>query len=39
MIREQRGVTQAELAFAIGKSRQAVCHWENDPALERAWAM
>jgi transcriptional regulator with XRE-family HTH domain len=28
-IRTDRGLTQAALAAAIGKSRQCVCHWER----------
>jgi transcriptional regulator with XRE-family HTH domain len=33
-IRADRGLTQQQLGFAIGKSRQAITRWENDPTFE-----
>jgi transcriptional regulator with XRE-family HTH domain len=33
-IRAERGLTQRELATAIGSSRQAVCRWENARAVD-----
>ena len=33
-IRRHRGLTQGQLAIAIGKSKQTICHWENDPFFE-----
>jgi transcriptional regulator with XRE-family HTH domain len=34
LIRQDRRMTQQELGAAIGKSRQTITHWENNPLFE-----